>query len=80
MQMPNRANEVPTRSTEVLRRAAERIPMGVAMISEMAMASPASWRLGRMRLPTFSITGSRLRIEWPRSPRRSRPIHAAYWM
>ncbi len=46
MQMPNSANEVPKRSTAVLRRAAERMPTGVATTREMAIASPASWRLG----------------------------------
>ena len=78
MQMPNSANVVPSRSTEVLRRTAEAMPTGTAMSSETAMARPASCRLGRMRRPTFSTTGSPLRIEWPRSPRSSRPIHARY--
>jgi hypothetical protein len=40
MQMPNSANEVPKRSTAVLRRAAERMPTGVATTREMAIASP----------------------------------------
>ena len=31
-----------------------------------------------MRRLTFSMTGSPLRIERPRSPRSRRPIHAAY--
>ena len=79
MQMPKRANEVPTRSSAELRRAAERMPMGVATSREMAIARPASCRLGLMRRPTFSMTGSRLRMEWPRSPWSSRPIHVAYW-
>ncbi len=32
-----------------------------------------------MRRPTFSMTGSPLRMERPRSPCSRRPIHAAYW-
>ena len=79
MQMPKSANVVPTRSTVELRRAAERMPIGVATSSEIAIASPASWRLGLIRRLTFSITGSRLRIERPRSPWSRRPIHVAYW-
>jgi len=78
MQMPKRANEVPRRSTAELRRAAERIPMGVATRSEIAIARPASCRLGLMRRATFSITGSWLRIERPRSPCSRRPIQDAY--
>ena len=80
MQIPKSAKVVPMRSTDVLRRAAERMPSGVATTREMAMASAASWRLGRMRRLTFSITGSPLRMERPRSPWRSRHVHAAYWM
>src|SRR4029453_17229152 len=79
MQMPNSANEVPKRSTAVWRGAAERMPTGVATTREMAIASPASWRLGRIRRPTFSITGSWLRIDRPRAPWRVRPIQAGEW-
>jgi len=78
MQMPKSANVVPTRSTGRLRRTAETMPTGKAMASEIVMARAASCRLGRMRRPTFSITGSPLRMERPRSPRSTRPIHAAY--
>ena len=63
MQMPKSANVVPARSAAVFRRTAERRPSGNATTSEIAIASSASCRLGRMRRPTFSITGSPLRIE-----------------
>src|SRR6185369_13354069 len=79
MQMPKSANEVPKRSSVELRRAAERMPIGVATSREIAIARPASWRLGLSRRATFSITGSWLRMERPRSPRSRRPIHVAYW-
>src|SRR6185503_357063 len=78
MQMPNSEKRLPAPSRGELRRAAERMPMGNATTSEIAMARAASWRLGRMRRPTFSITGSRLRMDWPRSPWRIRPIQCAY--
>ena len=58
MQIPNRANVVPTRSARELRRTAETMATGTATSSEMVMASSASSRLGRMRRPTFSMTGS----------------------
>ena len=79
MQMPKSAKVVPTRSTAVFRRNAHTRPIGKATRSEMAIASSASWRLGRSRRPTFSSTGSPFRIERPRSPRSTRPIHVAYW-
>jgi len=78
MQMPNSENRLPAPSRGELRRAAERIPMGNATTSEIPMARAASWRLGRMRRPTFSMTGSRLRMDRPKSPWRMRPIQWAY--
>ena len=78
MQIPNSANVAPARSIAVLRRIAETIPTGNAIVSEMAIAKAASSRLGRSRRRTFSTTGSPLRIVRPRSPRSRRPIQAAY--
>src|SRR5258705_117076 len=79
MQIPNSANVAPARSTAVLRRIADTIPTGKATTSEIVIAKNASSRLGRSRRLTFSMTGSPLRIERPRSPCSSRPIQAAYW-
>jgi hypothetical protein len=79
MQMPNSANVAPARSTVVLRRIAERIPTGNATTTEIVISKKASSRLGRRRRRTFSMTGSPLRIERPRSPCTRRPIQAAYW-
>ena len=78
MQIPNSANVAPARSIAVLRRIADTMPTGKATTSEIVIAKNVSSRLGRSRRPTFSMTGSPLRIERPRSPRSRRPIHAAY--
>src|SRR5262245_45661610 len=79
MQMPNSANVVDTRSAAVLRRTAETMPSGNATRTDTVIASRASCRLGRRRRLSFSITGSPLRIERPRSPRTTRAIQRAYW-
>src|SRR5436309_3115710 len=77
-QIPTSANVAPARSIAVLRRIADTMPTGKATTSEIVIAYTASSRLGRSRRLTFSMTGSPLRIERPRSPCSSRPIQAAY--
>src|SRR5206468_2155689 len=77
-QIPTSANVATARSIAVLRRIADTMPTGKATTSEIVIAYTASSRLGRSRRLTFSMTGSPLRIERPRSPCSSRPIQAAY--
>ena len=78
MQIPSRANAVPAPSAAVFRRAADSMPSGKATRSAISIARNASSRLGRRRRATSSTTGCPFRIERPRSPRRSRPIHLRY--
>src|SRR5437773_6786099 len=68
-----------SRSQAVLRRTAASTPAGIARASAMSTERQASSTVIGSFLATVVITGSRVRIERPRSPWSASPAQRRYW-
>ena len=76
---PHRDTPLASRSQIVLRRVAEKTPAGIAMPTAISTESHASSMVIGSFLATVFTTGSRVRIDSPRSPRSASPIQRRYW-
>ncbi len=73
------ASAMMARSIHVPTIQAARMPSGNAIATAKIIVTDASAKVGSMRWPTRSMTGSRVNSEMPRSPCSSRPSHSANW-
>ena len=63
----------------MLRRTAEKTPTGMAMPTAMRIERQASSMVIGSFLATVFTTGSRVRMDSPRSPRSASPTQRRYW-
>src|SRR5580765_3773414 len=76
---PHRDTPLASRSQSVFRRVAEKTPAGIAMPTAISTDSHASSMvIGSFRATVFT-TGSRVRMDSPRSPRSASPAQRRYW-
>ncbi len=76
--MPIMPTNVPARSSFEFGRTADRMPIGTAIVNEMAIANSDSSSVTGRRASKPSTAGSRVRIDRPKSPCRARPSHLTY--